>query len=379
MEREPEISANLLGIEMTDFTSVPPPPKPPAPLTADDLAALNDEIAAMARAGLPLDQGLKSLADEMGRGRLQAVTAQLSHDLQLGKTLPEALAAQGNNLPPFYASLVAAGIRSGRLGDALATLTTYARTISELRATIVNSLLYPAIILLLSFGLLLGWLLFIGPQFRKTYADFKLRLPWATEWILYLADHPWAVCAVPVGFLLIAIGYATWLSRNESGRLRAAKIVYALPLVGTLVHSARLAAFVDLLSILVDHKVPLPEAFRIASTASSDPLLRVGAVRICDKLDRGQPLAASLHGEKLVPEFLAWMAGMGERNQRLAETLRHTAEFYRKQAETRASLFRSVFPATALIFVAIVVVTFVSIVALFPMLGLIEGLTGGIR
>ena len=49
-------------------------PKPTAPLTADDLAALNDEIAAMARAGLPLDQGLASLAKEMGGGRLQAVT-----------------------------------------------------------------------------------------------------------------------------------------------------------------------------------------------------------------------------------------------------------------------------------------------------------------
>jgi len=29
-------------------------------MTADDLAALNDQIAAMARAGLPLDQGLDS-------------------------------------------------------------------------------------------------------------------------------------------------------------------------------------------------------------------------------------------------------------------------------------------------------------------------------
>ena len=36
---------------MSDFTAFPPPPrKMSGPLTADDLATLNDEIAAMARA-----------------------------------------------------------------------------------------------------------------------------------------------------------------------------------------------------------------------------------------------------------------------------------------------------------------------------------------
>ncbi len=364
---------------MNDFTATPPPPKPPATLTADDLAALNDEIAAMARAGLPLDQGLAHLAKEMGSGRLRLVTARLAADLHAGKTLPDALAAQGTSLPPFYGSLVAAGIRSGRLGDVLATLTLYARTLSELRATVINSLLYPCIILVLSFGLLFTWLVIWGPQFQKTYHDFRLRLPWATEMLFKFIDHPYIILGVPAGILLAVVVAALVLRRSENGRLRVAKIIYAIPLVGTLVHSARLAAFVDLLGILVDHKVPLPEAFRLASAASSDPLLRVGATRVCDKLDRGETLAIGLRDERLVPDFLAWMAGMGERNQRLADTLRQTAAFYRKQAETRASLFRTVFPAVALIAVAIFVVTFVVIVLIAPMLGLIDGLSGGGR
>ena len=50
----------------------------------DDLITLNEEIAGMARAGLPLDQGLAALAREMGRGRLQQVTANLAADLQAG-------------------------------------------------------------------------------------------------------------------------------------------------------------------------------------------------------------------------------------------------------------------------------------------------------
>src|SRR5207247_9602155 len=102
-------------------------------MNPDDLIALNEEIAGMARAGLPLDQGLAALAREMGKGRLQQVTAALAKDLQAGQTLPEALNRQSGRVPPFYAGLVAAGIRTGRISEVLATLTTYARSVVNQR------------------------------------------------------------------------------------------------------------------------------------------------------------------------------------------------------------------------------------------------------
>src|SRR5436309_10861324 len=99
--------------------SSPAGPKSPAGLSVDDLITLNDEIAGMARAGLPLDQGLAMLAREMGRGQLRQATADLAADLRSGHTLPQALDRLGSRVPPFYAGLVAAGARTGRLSDVL--------------------------------------------------------------------------------------------------------------------------------------------------------------------------------------------------------------------------------------------------------------------
>src|SRR5438552_1367245 len=117
-------------------------------MNPEDLITLIDEIAAMARAGLPLDQGLAALPKEMGRGRLQQVTAALAADLRAGHTLPEALSRQGRRMPPFYAGLVEAGVRTGRVPDVLATLTDYARTLAQLRATVLDAALYPTVVLL---------------------------------------------------------------------------------------------------------------------------------------------------------------------------------------------------------------------------------------
>ena len=111
-----------------------PLPRSAAALSAEDLITLNEEIAGMAKAGLPLDQGLSTLAREMGSGRLQKVTATLAADLRAGLTLPQALERQGGRVPPYYASLLAAAIRSGRIGDMLGTLTLYARSLNDFRS-----------------------------------------------------------------------------------------------------------------------------------------------------------------------------------------------------------------------------------------------------
>src|SRR5262245_7545711 len=92
---------------------------PFARLSAEALITLNEEIAGMARAGLPLDQGLAALARDMGRGRLQQVTAGIADGLKSGLTLPEAIARQGDRVPPYYSGLLLAGVRSGRLQDVL--------------------------------------------------------------------------------------------------------------------------------------------------------------------------------------------------------------------------------------------------------------------
>jgi type II secretory pathway component PulF len=352
--------------------------KPTLGLSADDLTILNEEIAAMARAGLPLDQGLAHLASEMGRGKLQRITDRLASDLQEGKTLPQALADQGGSLPPYYASLVAAGIRSGRLGEVLATLTNYARTISDLRTAAVNALIYPALILTLAMGLCIFYVTWVAPQFAKIFADFRMRLPVVTETVFAIVNQPYLALVTPA--IVIFTGFvAAWLilRTTERGRMAWTRFVYAVPVVGSLLRSARLAAFTDLLAILVDHNVPLPEAFRLAGEASSDPILRAGSGAVARDLQQGTPLPQALKGHRMVPEFIGWMTSVGERHGRLGSTLHHAAELYRRQAEMRTALFRSVFPPFIVLMVAIVVLGLFLVAMAMPLLSLLEGLSGG--
>jgi general secretion pathway protein F len=351
-------------------------------LSAEDLVTLNEEIAGMARAGLPLDRGLTALAREMGRGRLRQVSRQLAEDLHAGFTLPQALERQKGRLPSFYSALLAAGIRSGRIGDVLGTLTLYARSVADFRDTVSGALLYPAVVLVLGLGLLLFVGTAILPGLVDVFDKFKMRLPALTQMLLFVGEHPLQILVLPIVVAIVGLVCARWLLRsNPGGRVRWARFIYALPLAGTLIRSARLAAFTDLLGILVDQSIPLPEALGLAAAASSDPLLTESGDHIARDLRQGVPLGETLKRQHLVPELVVWMIGFGEAQGTLGPALHQVAQMYRRQAEARAALLRVVLPPFLIVCLAGLMGGLFIFGLMAPMHSLLEGLSGvkGIR
>jgi type II secretory pathway component PulF len=162
---------------------------------------------------------------------------------------------------------------------------------------------------------------------------------------------------------------------TEKGRILWARMVYAIPVVGTLIRSARMAAFTDLLAILVDHSMPLVDAFKLAGEASSDPLMAVDARAIQQELSQGKPLGEALRGRGMVPAWVSWMAGLGEQRGTLGATLHQVADLYRQQVEMRAALLRSVLPPFFIIGIAGLFVGFFVFTCMLPMIRLLEGLS----
>src|SRR3954453_21719550 len=101
-------------------------------MALEDFIALNDEIAALVRAGVPLERGLLDVGGDV-RGRLGGLATSLGNRLNQGESLPEALEAEGDKFPRVYRAVVDAGLRAGRLPVALEGLATYARGFIELR------------------------------------------------------------------------------------------------------------------------------------------------------------------------------------------------------------------------------------------------------
>ncbi len=318
--------------------------------TLDQLVALNDEMAALVRAGIPLERGLIDAGRDLG-GRLGAITSDLGDRLTKGEPLAAALAHSDRAMPDVYRAVVEAGVRLGRLAEALEGMATLARGYAEARRSVGIALLYPLIVVLLAYGLFVGFVVEIIPKYQAGFRSLGLppsRSLLALDWVGKLAIY-WG----PVPPILLLLLAASW---TLSGRARSldggpvGSLAGRMPGVRRILDDFRSANFAQLLALLVDHHVPLAEGVRLAGEASGNRAFRAMAAAFAGRLDAGGdgPAGTKTSGGPF-PPLLAWMVTAGHRQGDLPSALRHAAATYRRRAEGRADLLRAALPTALML------------------------------
>lgn len=316
----------------------------PGAITIEQLIALNDEIVALVRAGVPLERGLVGLGRDL-RGRLGLVSRLLGARLAQGESLPQAIAADGAYYPPIYRAVVEAGMKAGRLPVALEGLGRIARNYAETRRAIGLALFYPLLVLMLAYVLFLGFILLLAPQFMTAFGSFQLAPNAAVRWISGLGRYVvyWGPVVPVVVFTLLA----WWLAAGRAGALQpgwSGRFVGMIPWMRKLVAATEAANFSDLLALLLEHQVPVPSAVRLAANASCDSAMRRSAEELAVASEQGRTLADAVRAPSTLPPMLRWLIAGGSKQGMLVPALRHAGETYRRRALNQAEMIRVLLP-----------------------------------
>ncbi len=319
-------------------------------LSLDQLVALNDELAALVRAGIPLEKGLRLLRQD-GLGRGGDLAGRLSERLEAGQTLEAALEAEGSTLPPLYRAVIGAGVRSGRLATAFEGLSDFAREYAEVRGALGLALLYPLILLVCAYAFFVLFIQSFAMRFVDVAADFGQgeSLPIRILAFLHATIYFWAPI-VPIGLVLLGLW---WVASGRSGALSTGgpgMLLGWIPGFRPMIHEAEYAGFASLLSVMISHGVPLGEALRLAGEVSGDPRLIADVERVAADLERGsrevRPADRPRDG---IPSLLRWMIESGQPGGSLPEALRNVATTYRDRALRRSERLRHIFPTLLLV------------------------------
>lgn len=315
----------------------------PSPTTAalslDELVALGDEIAALIRAGVPLDQGLAGLGYDLP-GRTGRLTRSLAERLGRGESLADALSAERGALPASYHALIEAGQAAGRLPAALESLSRTARRLADVEQSIKVAMVYPLTVMMVAYTLSVAFLVYMSPFFHKFAVSVDPALGVWLQRLVWLGETAqWWVAVVPVCIVLL-VGLAAVRPGTLLHSGWRARLWQWLPGMRRLLDWSRIATLCEILTLLVEQGVPLPKALRLAARSSSDAMLERAALDLCEAAERGEPLAAALTREKTLPRFLVWLVMHGASQGQLPQSLQHAAAIYRDRALWQAEMVR---------------------------------------
>lgn len=315
----------------------------------EQFLALNDEIAALIRAGVPLDLGLSQVAGS-ATGGLARLSERLAERMQAGASLERALADEGDRVPGIYLAIVEAGLRANRLPEALETVSTLARKLLDLHRRAVLAFIYPLIVMTLSFALFIAFVWGFIPRVEGVYHTLRFETGWALGFLVSLRHTLWLWGpGIPVTIVLLA----TLLTRSSasrssglSGRLVESRLhaFRWLPWLRPISANYDRATFAHMLSLLVKHETPLHEAIVLAGYSTGNPQIVETAVSASEKLQAGHPLNLALDNATGLPPFLRWMMISGEQNSALPATLSQASEVYERRADQRIEWARVTLP-----------------------------------
>ena len=344
-------------------------------MNARDQAQFTHQLATLLAAGQPLDRALQFLLEQPENPRARKLIERVREAVRGGTSLSTALEQQHGVFSRLYVNLVRAGEASGALDTTLRRLAEYLERSQSLRASVINALIYPAIILC-AVGLALVVLLaYVVPQFVPVFQDMGAELPALTKVVVAVSDFlAVAWWTIPVA----AAGLFVWLRRvwtNPESRRRFDEQILRVKVIGPLALKLETARLARTLGTLLSNGVPMLTALSIARNVLGNRALGEAVEAASDDVKRGTGLSFALGATKRFPRLALQMIAVGEESGALDQMLLKVADTF--DGEVRYAVDRALAglaPAVTILLAFVVGIVIFSI--LMPIMNMTDLMSG---
>ena len=340
------------------------------PATSFDAETGLQQLATMLHSGLSLLGALRTVAEQARRARAMAVWADVADRIEQGASFATALAAHPRVFSEHVVQLVRVGESSGNLDAALRSAADHLERVRQMRLTVFNALMYPAIVAVMAAGVTGFLVIGVIPKLEKYLGGRGRTLPAITQNLLDVVAwlQQWAA---QLGLLAGALVAALLLiHRWPPGRLVLDRWLLRLPVIGRVLRLAGTATLARSLSVLVESGVTLLDSLRTVGRLLGNRALAARIESARESVLGGGTLASALAGAEFMP-MLPRMVAVGESAGTLVPVLEEVAAFHEAQlvaAIRRMSLL--IEPVVILVVGGIVGFVYIAFfVALFSLTG----------
>lgn len=331
--------------------------------SAYDLALMTRQLSVLVAAAIPLEEALRAVAKQNEKAHVQNLLLSVRSKVLEGHSLAQGM-QQSGRFPDLYIATIAAGERSGHLDLILDQLSDYTENRFAMQKKIQGAMIYPIILLLMSFAIVMGLMTYVVPDIVKTFDQSKQALPWITVALMKASDlirHTW-----PFLLLISIIGIIAFVRflKTTAGHYAFDRLTLRLPLFGKLSRGINSARFASTLSILTQSGVPLVDALKIGAAVSSNWVIRDAINIAAEKVTEGGNLATQLERCGYFPPMMVQMMRSGEASGELDRMLQRASDMQDREVTTFISTLLALLEPLMLVFMAAIVLVIVIAVML---------------
>ena len=343
----------------------------PSPNNLDQLIGLCEEISALVKTGLPLEESLL-LKSQAERGKIEGHLRQLAERLGTGQSLADAV-RDDPLFPPVFASVVESGIKTGNLSGTLDSLTECIRTLRDTRLFLLRSTLYPLVLLTTLWFLLSFLVIFIAPRFAEFFTAYDQSLA-LFEVVHYLTANEGAAWTFTFSIPLLAwFFYIAWAFRSARSdviqSIGNSPLFRWLPWVGRAAVELQKTAFARIFALLVRASIPMDQAILLAAKSCNERYWSRDSLEALQR--RIVDGKANTYPKSAVSPLIEWSLGIAD-EQMLLEGVDHYAAMARARGNLLLAKCEMFLPATLMFILAVAIGSCYFLTVFYPYLHILR-------
>ncbi len=292
------------------------------------------QFAIILESGIPIARAVKLVADKSVNKPIQRMLDKVFVDVESGRSLSAAFAEHGEKiLPVTFIETLRAGEATGNLARSFHTMQEQYDKESKMHAKVKGALAYPMFVLFVAVVVVIVLMAKVVPTFTAMFADMGAQLPAPTRALIAISDffknNLVVILAVILGAVLLVKVYGT----TEEGRINLAKIKLKLPILGNIEELNAASQFANTMTGMLAAGLPMTKAVSITARVIDNYHLSVQTGKLCEELESGNTLGASMKAGTDYPAILVDMTGVGENSGEPEKTLRTVAQYYDQELE----------------------------------------------
>lgn len=331
------------------------------------------QFSVMVKAGIPINDCINTLRNQKYTSAFKKVLQQVYFDIESGVLLSESFRKHLKVFPLFFVNMVAIGEASGSLDRVLSSMADYYENDRKIKRKARSSMVYPMVLLVLTFVVALFINLFILPKFENTINELGGEVPKITKIVMSISQF----IQDNIAFLilgLVVLVFGIWLFfRTQKGQFVKDFLLFHLPVIGKVERDLITARFSKAFIILLDSGMTMVDCLDNLKKMLGNKVFAEKFNFTIEEVKRGRPIAPSLAATKIFPDMLTEMINVGERSGNIEEVLRSSSNYFDECVES--SISRAIAALEPMIIVLLGVVVGVVILAvLVPMIALMNSI-----
>ena len=301
-------------------------------LPPDETALFCEQVAMVLKAGIPLSDGMETLARSYADSRYGARFEQICIALEKRGTLSEALSEAGI-FPDYLLAMTRIGERSGKLDEVMTSLANYHQWEAQIKTSVKNAILYPSVLVMMLAVVIAILVISVSPVFQRVFDSLGLAAGSAASGAMAIGVGVGKGMLVLVGVfavVLVLFGILLRTNRRESVLALLSRIIPAVRRVNARLSTARYASA---LSMMLAAGYPVEDAMQLAPTVVTDEKHRRQAELAQKELLAGASFADAAENSRLFDPMHEKMIRFGTAAGKIDSVMEKLSGIYMSEAD----------------------------------------------